>query len=239
MSYEVGEVEGEGRSVFASQQLSAGDTVLACPPLVCVPDERFMARACCSCLQLCNIDAAVCTGCKSAVVCGNQSCNWRQHKRGECDTLLQLAGMQAQSPDFTERLLGGDSKYLRLLLRLLLSSDRTAALAAVDNLEGHWDDMCESEELSAALSNTVLACKALVPSAARASNDRYADLLCKLYCNAMTIGAVGYQAARTSTVPGYWSGIRGGLYTDHGIGIYPVAAMFNHSCAPNCYWQGQ
>jgi SET domain len=239
MSYEVLEVEGEGRSLFATQHLSAGDTVLACPPLVCVPDDRFMARACYSCLQLCTTDAVVCTGCKSAVVCGNQRCTWRQHKHDNCQTLLQLAEMQAQSPDFTEGLLGGDSKYLRLLLRLLLSSDRTAALAAVDNLEGHWDDMCESEELSAVLSNTVLACKALVPSAARASSDRYADLLCKLYCNAMTIGAVGYQAARTSTEPGYWSGIRGGLYTDHGIGVFPVAAIFNHSCAPNCYWQGQ
>lgn len=50
----------------------------------------------------------------------------------------------------------------------------------------------------------------------------------------MTIGKVGFSAPFAKR--GYWSGIRGGLYSDFGVGLFPAGAMFNHSCAPNCAW---
>ena len=101
------------------------------------------------------------------------------------------------------------------------------------------DELYEDPELSTRLSNTVLAVKQLIPAAARASTDTYSDLLCALHCNVMTVGAPGYRAAHTKRVPGYWSDVRGGLYTGHGMALFPTVAMFNHSCAPNCHWQGR
>lgn len=51
----------------------------------------------------------------------------------------------------------------------------------------------------------------------------------------MTIGKTGVSAPLLKR--GYWSGIRGCLYTDFGVGLFPEGAMFNHSCEPNCAWQ--
>ena len=55
------------------------------------------------------------------------------------------------------------------------------------------------------------------------------------YCNCMTVGRAGVfgPLARRR----YWSGIRGCLYSDFGVGLFPTGAMFNHSCEPNCVWR--
>lgn len=54
------------------------------------------------------------------------------------------------------------------------------------------------------------------------------------YCNSMTIGRAGFSAPLARRR--YWSGIRGCLYADFGVGLFPAGAMFNHSCRPNCSW---
>ncbi|CAN0439048.1 unnamed protein product, partial [Ectocarpus fasciculatus] len=51
----------------------------------------------------------------------------------------------------------------------------------------------------------------------------------------MTIGKAGFSAPLAGRR--YWSGIRGCLYSDFGVGLYPAGAMFNHSCRPNCSWR--
>lgn len=51
----------------------------------------------------------------------------------------------------------------------------------------------------------------------------------------MTIGKAGISAPLARRR--YWSGIRGCLYSDFGIGLFPAGAMFNHSCAANCAWR--
>lgn len=50
----------------------------------------------------------------------------------------------------------------------------------------------------------------------------------------MTVGRAGISAPLARR--GYWSGIRGCLYTDFGVALFPRGAIFNHSCAPNCSW---
>ncbi|CAN0463942.1 unnamed protein product [Hapterophycus canaliculatus] len=51
----------------------------------------------------------------------------------------------------------------------------------------------------------------------------------------MTIGRAGFSAPLARRR--YWSGIRGCLYADFGVGLFPAGAMFNHSCRPNCSWR--
>lgn len=49
------------------------------------------------------------------------------------------------------------------------------------------------------------------------------------YCNSMTIGQAGFSVPLARR--GYWSGIRGCLYTDFGVGLFPAGARLNHKYA--------
>ncbi|CAM9598800.1 unnamed protein product [Ascophyllum nodosum] len=88
--------------------------------------------------------------------------------------------------------------------------------------------------MEARLANTARACKLVAPTAWKANQNACAEFLGKLYCNSMTIGKIGISAPLARR--GYWSRIRGCLYSDFGVGLFPGGAMFNHSCAPNCAW---
>ncbi|CAN0276956.1 unnamed protein product, partial [Laminaria digitata] len=108
-------------------------------------------------------------------------------------------------------------------------------LSGIDDLEDHLDDLLDGGEMEMRIMNTIQAARLVAPAAWKASQDTCAEYLGKLYCNCMTVGRAGVSGPLARRR--YWSGIRGGLYADFGVGLFPVGAMFNHSCQPNCVWR--
>ncbi|CAM9740913.1 unnamed protein product [Ectocarpus sp. 12 AP-2014] len=175
------------------------------------------------------------------------------HGSLECDALVRLSALQREQPGLASSLLGGSTVYLRLLLQLLAmrsrelgtnstagsaaarAADVTVYLSDMDDLEDHLDDLLDGGEMEARMGNTIGAARLVAPAAWKANQDVCSEFLGKLYCNSMTIGKAGFSAPLAGR--GYWSGIRGCLYSDFGVGLYPAGAMFNHSCRPNCSWR--
>ncbi|KAG5177921.1 hypothetical protein JKP88DRAFT_281575 [Tribonema minus] len=156
--------------------------------------------------------------------------------------VYQLNALLSECPGLERSLLGGDTKYLRLAVRLVLVTDSAATATATDALQSHLDAIFDDNDdgdgaLAARLGNTAAALRRILPAAARLGNTAAALLLARLHANAMTVTSVGAAARRTRALRGYWSALRGGLATDLGVALFPRAAMLNHACAPNCHWR--
>ncbi|CAN0073407.1 unnamed protein product [Scytosiphon promiscuus] len=188
----------------------------------------------------------------SGDVCGGLAERGRRHDSQECQALTRLSALQKDQPDLAGSLLGGSTIYLRLLLQLLAMRARESntagrveeehqhqehrqSLSDMDDLEDHLEDLLDGGEMEARMANTIQAARTVAAAAWKASQDTCAELLGKLYCNSMTIGQAGFSAPLGRRR--YWSGIRGCLYADFGVGLFPTGAMFNHSCRPNCSWR--
>ncbi|CAM9988975.1 unnamed protein product, partial [Choristocarpus tenellus] len=244
---EVKEVEGEGRGYFTLQQIRVGQVILrACPFVSCVND-RYELISCRVCIQPITHNSQPCKKCQRSVVCRQclQS-NLSDPHDSECASLTQLTLLEKERPDLADSLLGGTTAYLRLLLRLLanrtdyysgrrplgrvegrpgpansgLHGELEGCMDGVDDLEDHLDDILNDDEIEARVYNTIKVAKLLVPSSHKASHEIYAEYLGKLYCNSMTIGEAGIRSQLIQR--GYWSGVRGGLYTEYGIGLFPL-----------------
>ena len=133
---------------------------------------------------------------------------------------------------------------LRILLRLLCSAALRAAL--VSDAAGRGGDvLAEVEADSVASAASVLSLCTHREHAAEAwwaAVESAAAKLLALEGDPAELAAVPVEqvvllACRVNS-NAYGLGDPAGLNTDVGFGIFPFAAMFNHSCSPNCCFTG-
>ena len=124
-----------------------------------------------------------------------------------------------------------------------VAADDFASLdALMSGVDGDEDGSLDERAL-VTIGEVAKQCKFLVAAACRTSEETYARLLGKLQLNGFEITAAaaaaergaGRAERRRETARARSSDdARGGSRLPVGIGVYPSAARFNHSCEPNC-----
>lgn len=217
--------DGAGRGYFASEDIVSGTHILdrSCALVQVVKDEHER-RNCRSCLQpvvdtfildksprhlQSGSQSPICPKCLRSVLCATcfqtaetetADCLTFDHYPLECDSLISLSKLEKTLPSLAQSLLGGDTIYLRLLLRLLALRARLGRVrvtstancrdgndgklrnswSAIEDLEDHLDDIFDNEELEARVTNTVRAAKMVAPAVWKASQEDCASFLGKL-----------------------------------------------------------
>ena len=232
----VKEISGRGRSVLASRALPAGTVVMACSAAAAYPSAG--ALACSTCFDS-RSPLRRCASCKAVAYCsqGCQRGDWRQH-RGECAHQSWL--WSAQGEPGTEPVGGAaDGSTLMLLSRL----HRGLCL----RLE-------EDAGSEAAMEATGVYVHTLADVGALASRPR---------AEVPALAAHLERAIEVAGRQGLWIPMGGGkgaaapaslasllrtalafdvndfcvtddLFVPRAAGVYPMGALLNHSCAPNC-----
>ncbi|KAL6062168.1 SET domain-containing protein [Balamuthia mandrillaris] len=225
----------KGREVRANRSFSKGQTLLVLEPYVHTLNTDHLLRCCHWCLRGKDnvggpdsrpLSLRRCSGCKYRRYCSVdcQRKDWEGLHRSECNILQSIGTPQHVPP-----------APLLLLWRLLLLREkarRTGKKNAfcqydlVQSLHSHQEDYSSERKEQLAMM-AAMACKHLSaassPSSYSSGEEGYAsregiayalDLLCMLSCNCFTI-----STDEMNTV---------------GVGLYPQAALINHSCQPNC-----
>eukprot|EP00873_Tetraselmis_striata_P007127 jgi/Tetstr1/427391/TSEL_017555.t1 len=245
------EVRGDG--LAASRHIHRGEAVLRVAPLVAVPCSTSAARRCATCLAALGSTpggaaSSPCGHCGVAVLCGRCAAVGARGAAlhgDECDAWALLArglgpaGLGMGTPD------------VLLLLRLLLACrrhergqlppDHMAADAdGEDIIADSFDavgqlvsveDVALVPATMAVLMEQAKATKLLAPAWARCSLEACLELASALQLNGMEITEAPKRRRRGLPARGHSAWAQGATI---GMGLYPSAALLNHSCAPNC-----
>jgi SET and MYND domain-containing protein len=211
-----------GRAAFASCALVAGETILKEDAFAACLYPQHTATRCdfsfarpakllrCSRSKNFRFASADC-----------QKRAWKQYYRWESKSSLASSSISPVAP--TVRLAA------RILWRSL--SEKGQGFAQVQGLQDHWDVLCTAAKerylhiaslVVRYMAGTTTECHTSSGVPARSLDARdvvgnetaIARLVCALACNVHTIVDVEQRPL--------------------GIGVYPLGAMFNHSCTPNC-----
>lgn len=218
----------KGRGCRATANLPKGETVLICAPVSTAVNDTLMKSVCCGCMRA---SQNICPKCNLVALCDRcaiPGSRFRVLHDDDCDSLQLLFSSPLFQRPFK------DSRTLRLLLRLLYFRARERlgslpplvapqheaeipdvladGLTEVQELQDHAEDL--SPQLEVTFVETAKQLKYLVASWARGSLDLYVALLSRYYCNAFELE----------------SSDRGWV----GVGLFPSASFFNHSCDSNC-----
>jgi SET domain/MYND finger len=210
------EKEGRGRCVIASRDIEAGSIVSACSPaafLITVPPS------CCYCLKRPSSSSAklVCSVCKTNYCSKEcQRLSWADHKF-ECKKLGGLQKALPSDSDFESALLL--SRVLRGILVRKTTVDIPESQPYYDHMlldvGSMMKETASSEEETALKSKYEEIINVLLNFELLPSIDQHLLL--------------GLLARFT---PNNFS-ITDEVLTAKGSGVYPLGALFNHSCTPN------
>ena len=228
------ELPGRGRSVVAARALAAGTVVLACSAAATYP----LRGRCCGACYAAGVPLRVCASCKAAAYCSQecQRSDWRLHK-GECAHqawLWRPAGEAGREP------VGGeaDGTTLMLLSRLhrgvTLRGAGDAAGAAAATASGVYTHTLAD-----------VACMASRPPsevpALAAHLERAIDVAGRqglwIPMGPGAAAAPASPAALLRTALAFDVNdfsVTDELFVPRAAGVYPLGALLNHSCAPNC-----
>ncbi|KAH3744711.1 histone-lysine N-methyltransferase ASHR1 [Pelomyxa schiedti] len=199
----------KGRAAVATRPIGRGDVVLRCAPYAAVVRERRRTTTCQGCWR--QQECRRCSACKWAYFC-SQKCQekmWAFHKY-ECARLAALP-VQKRPPDTV-------ILCYRLLCRRKL--EMQGVIPAVPSLS--WDDVAtlkpnvdpnDSSRSERYMAMSVMAYEFLGEDL-RVPASELVQILAKLETNAFNISNDDFQPI--------------------GVGLYPLAAIINHSCKPNC-----
>ena len=193
-----------GRHLRARRALREGDVVMTCDPLVCAVHDRHAERACAFCYRDVDGGGVRCDACDAALYCGRRCRAADTSHVGEC-ALARRAK--------TDPRLSSATRGLRLFLRLLyVRATAPGLFDAVKALDSPFRDVsAEKRATYVGMANAVNSM--LPPGPARMDVDALAEVMSKVHVNSHGVVDAAGRAL--------------------GTGVYPPAALFNHSCAPN------
>eukprot|EP00899_Mesostigma_viride_P022154 jgi/Mesvir1/3122/Mv05562-RA.1 len=233
--------EGRGRCLFATRTFKKGELISYCDPYAAVLDGPSEGKRCDVCTKQpppAAPDLQRCAGCKQTYYCSQkcQKAGWKMHKK-ECQAVRALSEGGPVPTGSSEEGNGGEgggkeggmverrlTPSMRLVLRILikrhLQESHAIPTTAIDDfeliksMEGHRSDMPEEKLVQyAQMAHCVMSTGRLVGVCDESDTSRITDLFCKMACNAHTLCDGEIKA--------------------YGIGLYPIAALLNHSCDPS------
>jgi SET and MYND domain-containing protein len=197
-------ITGAGNGAVATMTLKAGNCVLKAEPLAALPLE--IVKSCAFCFAR---STHRCSLCRIVRYCSRscQQLDWPQHGR-ECKYMVYYRSIKAANRVQTTPTL----LLAARLLQMPATMTTLHALGLVTNLSLHAHEAVERYKEMSALVIQVI--RMASTASTLPTVDDVTALLAMLNCNAFTV-------CTFEQVP-------------VGIGLYPSAALFNHSCAPNC-----
>lgn len=216
--------------MIAQRAFEPGEIVLSSEPFEFVLFPALKAERCHECFQRAE-KLSRCAACKQARYCSEQCQGraWHAHHRFECVIAGELESMCAQLPEVAQQ-------ELSLLVRVALKAMSSPRAGDCSEYTPDYDDVCgmpaHEDEVRArdpdrAKGNVFLAQHALsllcLPKLRKKkalawdrlpSEQELARMLASFACNDFSI----------------WDE----LLVAHGAGVYPLGALLNHSCEPNC-----
>eukprot|EP00455_Lapot_gusevi_P043851 TRINITY_DN539_c0_g2_i1.p1 TRINITY_DN539_c0_g2~~TRINITY_DN539_c0_g2_i1.p1 ORF type:complete len:608 (+),score=225.18 TRINITY_DN539_c0_g2_i1:57-1826(+) len=215
-----------GRHAIAKADIAAGEIMCNSHPSACVVSTQYLELICHRCFK--NADTLyVCSGCHFARFCSTQCLNAaRATHHYECKTLSR----------FDELKLEGDTSPVRVMIRLLYLHHIEAIQNELGPRARKWTpepgstyqdsiDLVSHEEQFAPITLSELRdicdrVKLIMDPEAWIDSRTAVGLLLRIQCNAHWINDT-FQHKRI------------------GLGLFPAASYFNHSCEPNCVFTFQ
>ena len=205
---------GRGRCSVATRRLPRGTSVLVAEPVACVLRGTARAMHCHWCLRELDPHGTLprCSRCKYAYYCGRscQQAHWRAEHSGECAALARLPRFPTESVLLAARV-------LRFAARDKASAELVETLRmnpahAAQESEGSGAFPPEEFVAMAVFLREFVGAEAL-QALCGGRAVRAVELFSVLQTNAFSISDREMRAI--------------------GVGLYPAAAMLNHSCVPN------
>ncbi|PRP84785.1 histone-lysine N-methyltransferase ASHR1-like [Planoprotostelium fungivorum] len=196
--------EVKGRTVISKRSLQPGDIVLHCQPLVAVPNAENH-QLCSRCFRQ-AAKPLRCSRCKMIFYCGSncQKKDWTSFHKRECPL---LAAVHSQIVPPTIRLLG------RLAIAMV---DRPSSREVVDHMMDHRGKWTE-KQMQVYAQMSVFATQYLSPDEGLRDLFQHASHMIRIFC---IFSCNNFNVSDQSM--------------NHvGIGLYPEAALINHSCDCN------
>jgi SET and MYND domain-containing protein len=202
----------KGRLLRATKAFSPGDLVFSASPLVSILRPKNLSRYCSNCFAAGNEIGSLkrCSQCKYVYYCSEpcQKSHWIEHKE-ECQSLVKI---HPNRP--TETLL--------LMARLLREKQKQSLLKRDYQTGQRWEDVeflnsyreNFSEEQVLNFAQMSMLMQQLVDPKCMLNATEMLNLFSKFSTNNFNITNPEMQPI--------------------GIGLYPTAALLNHSCSPNC-----
>ncbi|CAE7535493.1 ASHR1 [Symbiodinium sp. CCMP2592] len=246
-----------GRGLAASRDISKGEVVFRCAPVVAVLHDWALAKYCSRCLKAVGADGTRCPRCRAVTFCKacRQLTAAKLQHRSECQALRRLRSdrplrrklhlKKGQGKDATS--------MMRLALRLLsvrrrsLYGHRSLPLLSDEEGGGGWvpaededviHDSWEDVEMLTPSEEDLDAMVESLPgsrgqqleggaNAVRLLFTARRDEIYHLLCR------IAFNAMALVPEGPLRSGTR---WREKGIALYPSGAMANHSCDPSCLW---
>mmetsp|Transcript_4402 Transcript_4402/g.7493 ORF Transcript_4402/g.7493 Transcript_4402/m.7493 type:complete len:736 (-) Transcript_4402:693-2900(-) len=204
--------ETRGRGMYANRDIAPGELVHSSFPYVTVVNDNFLESFCHGCFE--PIENHIwCDGCRMAWYCSSR-CKEKHtsesHTPEMCSTLTRMYGA------FKD-----DTATARLVLGVLYRRKQEMTQGYISG-ETSYDDVLRllphSSEMKGEVLNEVKAiAKLLTPlltdDIRLASDEALFDLICRIKCNHHGLDDLNNRR--------------------YGLGVYPRACFFNHSCRPN------
>jgi SET and MYND domain-containing protein len=207
-----------GRHLIACKQFSPGSTIYYADPYAAVLKTKYVTSRCSECFKSPEEGSSLyrCSRCQWARYCSEtcQRRGWFAGHKEECPLLSKAATLNP-----TETILIV-SKILRKKKReMQLPSTTKLPLGQrytdIEFLLSHRKDFSEERIIELGQLVVKFASFLQLPEGdPPVSASELIELLCKLLCNVFTISDSELKPI--------------------GIGLYPIAALINHSCSPNC-----
>ncbi|OLQ12586.1 Histone-lysine N-methyltransferase ASHR1 [Symbiodinium microadriaticum] len=246
-----------GRGLVASRDISKGEVVFRCAPVVAVLHDWALAKYCSRCLKAVGADGTRCPRCRAVTFCKacRQLTAAKLQHRSECPALRRLRSdrplrrklhlKKGQGKDATS--------MMRLALRLLsvrrrsLFGHRSLPLLSDEEGGGGWvpgededviHDSWEDVEMLTPSEEDLDGMVESLPgwrgqqleggaNAVRLLFTARRDEIYHLLCR------IAFNAMALVPEGPLRSGTR---WREKGIALYPSGAMANHSCDPSCLW---
>ena len=202
--------ESSGWRVLAKSDFERGNVCATNSPLACVVLHHGVSSRCSRCFSKSSA-LMKCSRCHYVCYCSSlcQKSDWAQHK-GECRFLeTVLTRFRDQEAHFTD---------IRLLLRV--NSAKKSSLASLCSTDRDGVVSCGREHAERMCATT-----------AASSEDK---LLAKFVGSLLKLNTIDILVTMLVQFRCNNFGVTDELLQCIGAGVYPMGALLNHSCRPNC-----